>query len=108
MTYRKALNLITLIRCNSDQGMNYCYDLSIINKYKLTLTDKKGEIRTLRFSLKKGIKKIIDVDFICEDFQINFPLLKQVKRFKFNIYDFTMMLNYGIKSNKIQKLAISK
>ena len=101
MTFNTALKLITSINCNLDGGMKYSYDLSSINKYKLTMFDNNGRKRHLIFKLQKEIKRRVYVNFICDDFRIDFPLIKDVGRFKFNIYDFTMMLSYGIKSDKI-------
>ena len=101
MTYNTALRLITSIDCNLDGGMKYSYDLYNINKYKLTMTDNNGGKRHLSFKLKKKIKRMIYVNFICDDFRIDFPLIKDVKRFEFGINDFTMMLSYGINPGKI-------
>lgn len=101
MTYDTALRLITSIDCNLNGGMKYSYDLSSINKYKLTMIDNNGVKRHLIFKLQKEIKRRICVNFICDDFLIDFPLIKNVKRFKFNISDFTMMLSQGINPDKI-------
>jgi len=65
------------------------------------MLDNNGVKRHLTFKLQKEIKRRICVNFICDDFRIDFPLLKNVERFKFNINDFTMMLRYGINANKV-------
>jgi hypothetical protein len=101
MNFNTALKLITSIESNLDGGIKYSYDLSDINKCKLTMLRSDGAERHLTFKLKKEIKRRVYVNFICNDFRIDFPLMKGVERFKFGIKDFTMMLSYGIKSDKI-------
>lgn len=64
------------------------------------MRSKSGQVRNIDFRLKKEVKKMVYVKFTCIDFRINFPLLKQVERFKFNIYNFAMMLEYGIKTDE--------
>lgn len=65
------------------------------------MIDNNGVKRYLIFKLQKKIKRGITVNFICVDFRIDFPLIKDVERFKFSIGDFTMMLCYGISPDKI-------
>jgi hypothetical protein len=101
MNYNTALRLITAIDCNLDGGMRYSYDLSDINKYKLTMIDNNGEKRHLTFKLQKEIKRRVYVNFICDDFRIDFPRIKDVERFKFNINDFTKMLYHGVNPDKV-------
>lgn len=101
MNFNMALKLITSINSNLDDGIKYSYDLSDINKYKLIMLGSDGVKRHLTFKLKKEIKRMIYVTFICDDFRIDFPLIKDVERFKFGINNFIMMLYYGIKSDKI-------
>lgn len=101
MNFNTALKLITSIESNLDGGIKYAYDLSNIDKCKLTMLLSDGGERHLTFKLKKEIKRRVYVNFICNDFRIDFPLTKDVERFKFGVKDFTMMLSYGIKSDKI-------
>lgn len=101
MNFNTALKLITSINSNLDGEIKYSYDLSNINKFKLIILGSDGAKRHLTFKLKKEIKRMVYVTFICENFRIDFPLIKDVERFKFEIYDFVMMLSYGIKSDKI-------
>ena len=101
MTYNTALKLITSIKSNFNGDVNYSYDLSNVKRYKLILLTNEGTKRHLIFKLKKELKRVISVTFLCEDFRINFPLIKDVESFKFGINDFTMMLSYGIKSENI-------
>lgn len=101
MNFSTALKLITSIESNLDGGVKYFYDLSIINKFKLTMLSTNGIERHLTFKLKKEIKRMVYVNFTCNDFRIDSPLMKGVERFKFGINDFTRMLSYGIKSDRI-------
>ncbi len=101
MNFNTALKLITSIESNSDGEIKYSYDLSNINKCKLTMLRSNGMEHHLTFKLKKEIKRMVYVNFICNDFRIDFPLMKDVERFKFGINDFTKLLSYGIKSDKI-------
>ena len=101
MTYNTALRWITSIGYSFDGNVKYFYDLSNIHKCKLTTIDSASVERHIIFKLRKDVKKKISVKFICDDFRIDFPLIKDVKRFEFGINDFTMMLSYGIKSDTI-------
>ncbi|MCO5945615.1 hypothetical protein [Mucilaginibacter flavidus] len=101
MNFNTALKSITSIESNLDGDIKYSYDLTNINTCKLIMLCSDGAERHLTFKLKKEIKRRVYVNFICNDFRIDFPLMKGVERFKFGIKDFTIMLSYGIKSDKI-------
>lgn len=101
MNYSTALKLITAIKTNIDGDIKYAYDLSVISKYKLTMLGSDGTKRHLTFKLKKEVKRAVYVAFTCEDFRIDFPLIKNVERFTFRMYNFTLMLSYGFKPDNI-------
>ena len=64
--------------------------------YELKMRDAvTSQLRIISFSFKKVLKKKVEVKFKCQGFRINFPLIKNVESFTFDIYDFTMMIKYG-------------
>ena len=98
MRYITAIKLLTSIESSLDCRMKFTYDLIKPNKFELKIYDSvNGQLRIISFSLKKGVKKIVEVKFSCEGFRINFPRIKNVESFTFDIYDFAMMIEHGIK-----------
>lgn len=59
-----------------------------------------GIVRYITFEIKNGRNRYIDIDFVCEGFRINFPLKKDIDKFTFNLNDFKLMLEHGIKVDK--------
>ncbi|NOW96325.1 hypothetical protein [Mucilaginibacter sp. SG564] len=96
MTFSKAKAILTSIESNLDGRMKYTYDLIKPDSYSLKMQDSiSGVIRYLDFKLKKT--KDIEVEFTCHGFSFNFPLIKNVSSFTFNVNDFSLLLTYGIK-----------
>ncbi|WP_179414337.1 hypothetical protein HDF19_01795 [Mucilaginibacter sp. E4BP6] len=97
MRYITSIKLLTSIKSSFDGRMKFTYDLVKPNKYELKIHDSvTNQLRTISFSLKKGLKRIVEVKFRCQGFRINFPLIKNVESFTFDIYDFAMMIEHGI------------
>jgi hypothetical protein len=98
VNFKKAKSIITSIQSNSDGRMNYLYNQTGVNSYDVTMEDcVSGIVRILSFRLKGPKRHGIDVVFTCHDFRINFPLKKNITTFTFGIYNFTLLLEYGIK-----------
>ena len=98
MTFNKAKAQLTSIEYNLDGRMKYTYDLIKPNSFSLTMLDcVSGKVRCLSFELKKTTGKDIVVEFICHGFSFNFPLMKNVSTFTFELYNFILLLTYGIK-----------
>ena len=98
MRYITAIKLLTSIDSSLDGRMKFTYDLIKPNNFELKIYDSiNGQLRIISFNLKKGIKKMVYVKFRCHGFRINFPLIKNIESFTFNIYNFVMMIENGIK-----------
>jgi hypothetical protein len=98
MRYTTAIKLLRSVDNSLDGRMKFTYDLIKPNKFELKINDSvNGQLRIISFSLKKGVKKMVYVKFRCHEFRINFPLIKNVESFTFNIYNFAMMIEHGIK-----------
>jgi hypothetical protein len=97
MRYITAIKLLTSIETSFDGRMKFTYDLINPNKFELKIYNSvTGQLRIISFSLKKGIKRIVEVKFRCQGFRINFPRIKNVEIFTFDIYDFATMIKHGI------------
>jgi hypothetical protein len=93
----KAKSLITAIASNKDGIVKYTYELTGPDSYMLKMYDYKNEIvRHLSFEVKK-VSSDIEVHFTCHGFKLNFPLKKNVESFVFNIYDFRLLIEHGVK-----------
>ncbi|ASU32416.1 hypothetical protein MuYL_0513 [Mucilaginibacter xinganensis] len=76
--------------------MKYQYEVIKPHGFRFRIEDCiSGKISHLDFNLKKG--RDVDVEFACDGFSFNFPLKKNVGSMVFNLNDFSLLLEYGIK-----------
>ncbi|WP_183566806.1 hypothetical protein [Mucilaginibacter sp. SP1R1] len=98
MTFSKARAILTSIESNVDGRMKYTYDLIKSNNFSLKMQDcVSGKIRYMDFELKKGKDNSVEVKFSCHGFSFNFPLIKNVTTMTFDLYNFELLITYGIK-----------